>query len=165
MPVTLVPETGAGLPNANVFETRAQLTTRLEAMPFADKWGDVVDLVQDQCNVEACAWITRLGWDGIKTTEALALAFPRAWMSTPDGYAIASNLIPEFIKDGAARLAFWLSQQTQSPYESNGLAPGTELALPGGLRLTPDSGVRVPPDVAAIFAPYRKDRGSVVVWG
>jgi len=164
VPLTLVPETGAGLPNANAFQSRTQLTARLEAMPFADAWASVDVLRQDQCNAEAASWLSRLGWEGVATTEAQALAWPRAWMQTPDGYAIASNTLPAFLLDAHARLAYWLSQQDASPYESNGLQPGTELALPGGMRLTPDSGVKLPADVLAIVRPYLRAPG-VVVWG
>lgn len=164
MPLTLIPETGAGLSNANTLASRAQVTTALEASPFADAWAGVAPTKQDQCIVEASAWISRLGWEGMRTTEAQALAWPRAWMTTPDGYAIASNLVPAFVIDGVARLALWLSQQGSSPYASTGLQPGTELALPGGLRLTPDSGLALPADVLAIFAPYLTASGAVV-WG
>lgn len=164
MPLTLIPETGAGLPNANAFGSRVQITTALEASPFADAWAGVDLAKQDQCIAEASAWLSRLAWDGVRTTEAQGLAWPRAWMQTPDGYALASNLIPPFLLDATARLSFWLSQQGASPYESNGLQPGTELALPGGVRLTPDSGVKLPADVLAIVRPYLRASG-VVVWG
>jgi len=164
MPLTLIPETGACLANANAFGSRAQITTVLEASPFADAWAGVDPTKQDQCIAEASAWLSRLSWDGIRTTETQALAWPRAWMQTPDSYAIASNLVPTFLLDATARLAFWLSQQDASPYEANGLQPGTELALPGGLRLTPESGVVLPSDIMGLVRPYLRASG-VVVWG
>lgn len=164
MPFTLIPETGAGLPNANALASRAQVTTQLEALPFADAWPDVDVARQDQCIAEASHWLSRLPWDGQRATEAQALAWPRAYMQTPDGYAIASNLIPLWLVDATARLAYWLSQQPATPYASNGLQPGTELSLPGGLRLTPDSGIRLPVDVEGICTPYLR-QGGVVVWG
>jgi hypothetical protein len=162
MPITLVVETGAGLENANTFQSRAQLTARLEASPFADAWATVDVIKQDQCNAEAAAWMTRLGWEGIATTELQALAWPRAWMETVEGYPIASNVIPTFVLDAHTRLAYWLAQQASTPFADNGLAPGTELQLPGGLRLTPSSGVSLPPDVRAILGPYLRG-GNVVV--
>ncbi len=163
MPLTLTPETGAGLPNANTFVTRAQAAALLEASPFADAWAGVDVTRQDQCLVEASAWLTRLAWQGMRTYETQALAWPRAWMVTPDGYAITSNTVPTFVADATVRLALWLSQQGD-PYASNGLQPGTELQLPGGIRLTPDSGLKLPVDVAGIIRPYLH-AGGVVVWG
>jgi len=163
MPLTLILETGAGLPNANALASRAQVTAALEALPFAGAWADVDPITQDQCIAEASAWLTRLDWEGRRTYDAQALAWPRAWMTTPDGYAIASNLVPAFVVDAVSRLAFWLSQQG-NPHESNGLQPGTELQLPGGLRLTPDSGVKLPVDVLAVLRPYLRASGAVV-WG
>jgi len=67
------------------------------------------------------------------------------------------------VADATVRLALWLSQQGD-PYASNGLQPGTELQLPGGIRLTPDSGLKLPVDVAGIIRPYLH-AGGVVVWG
>ena len=164
MPLALILETGAGLATANTFATREQATAVLEASPFADAWTDVDPTRQDQCLVEASAWLSRLAWDGVRTTEAQALAWPRAWMQTPDGYAISANVVPTFVRDATARLAYWLSQQGASPYESNGLAPGTELTLPGGMRLTPDSAVSLPVDIFGLVRPYLRASG-VVVWG
>jgi hypothetical protein len=97
------------------------------------------------------------GW-----TRTQALAFPRAWMYRPDGYAIASNLIAPWLIDATARLAFWLSQQ-ENPYVSNGLQPGTELQLPGGLRLTPGSSSQLPIDVRQLIRPYLSGGGSSLV--
>jgi hypothetical protein len=131
-------------------------------MPFADAWGDVDELAQDQYNIEACAIITRMAWDGIATFSHQSLAFPRAWLCRPDGYAIASNLIPEWLKDGAARLAFWLSQQDGSPYNGNGLEPRTELTLASGMRLTPASRPSIPSDVRDLFRPYVRSGRTTV---
>jgi hypothetical protein len=83
-------------------------------------------------------------------------------MYRPDGYAIASNLIAPWLIDATARLAFWLSQQ-ENPYVSNGLQPGTELQLPGGLRLTPGSSSQLPIDVRQLIRPYLSGGGSSLV--
>ncbi len=163
MPLTLIPETGAGLANANAFASRAQVTTALESSPYAGAWAGVDPTQQDQCIAEASAWLSRLTWQGQRTIETQALAWPRAWMVTPDGYAVASNLVPVFVVEATARLAFWLSQQ-ENPYLSNGLQPGTELQLPGGLRLTPEAGTTLPLDVLQLIRPYLTSSG-VVVWG
>lgn len=163
MPVTLIPETGAGLANANAFASLTTITERLEASPYAGAWAGVDSTTQEQCIVEASAWLSRLTWTGRRTIDGQALAWPRAWMETPDGYAIASNLVPVFVIDATARLALWLSQQSD-PYASNGLQPGTELQLPGGLRLTPESSTTLPVDVLQLVRPYLEATG-MVVWG
>lgn len=163
MPLTLIPETGAGMANANTFASRTTVTERLEASPYAGAWAGVDTTTQDQCIAEASAWLSRLTWEGQRTIETQALAWPRAWMTTPDGYAIASNLVPAFVIEATARLAFWLSQQ-ENPYVSNGLQPGTELQLPGGLRLTPESSTTLPVDVLQLIRPYLTSSG-VVLWG
>lgn len=153
MPLTLVVETGAGLANANAFASRATVTERLEASPYAEAWAGVDVVKQDQCIAEGTRWLASLPWDGVPTTQAQALPFPRAWLYRPDGYAIASNLIPAWLIDATARMAFWLSQQ-ENPFVGNGLQAGTELSLPGGLRLTPASTSRLPVDVLQLIRPY-----------
>jgi hypothetical protein len=162
MPLTLVVETGAGLANANAFASRVTVGERLEASPYAEAWAGVDAAKQDQCIAEATRWLSSLSWDGVPTTRTQALAFPRAWMYRPDGYAIASNLIAPWLIDATARLAFWLSQQ-ENPYVSNGLQPGTELQLPGGLRLTPGSSSQLPIDVRQLIRPYLSGGGSSLV--
>jgi hypothetical protein len=162
VPITLVLEDGAGRANANTFVLPAEATALLEASPFASAWSVVATALQEQCLVEMTAWLSRAPWDGLATTETQALAWPRAWMTTRDGYAIASNLIPLWLKQATARGALWLSQQASTPYADTGLEPGTELQLPGGLRLTPSSGVSMPPDVRALIAPYLRPSSTVV---
>lgn len=161
MALTLVVEDGTGKADANAFASQATVTAALEASPFTAAWASVAN--KDACIAEASAWLSRLMWDGVATTATQALAWPRAWMASPDGYAIASNVVPAFVVEATARLAFHLSQQGTTPFADTGLAPGTELELPGGLRLTPASGApAMPPDVRALVAPYVRGGGALV---
>lgn len=162
MPLTLVIEDGSGRATANTFLSRDDATALLEAVPFTSAWLSVTIGMQDQCLVEASAWLSRAPWDGKATFDTQALAWPRAWMETRDGYAIASNAMPLWLRQATARLAFWLSQQTRTPFSDNGLAPGTELTLPGGLRLTPSSTTTLPPDVRGLIADSLRRSGGVV---
>ncbi len=161
MALTLVVEDGTGLANANTFANQATALAILEATPFASAWTGVASGTKDQCLAEASAWLSRQMWDGVATTETQALAFPRTWLQTPDGYTIASDTVPTFVLQATARLAFWLSQQAASPFADTGLAPGTELELPGGLRLTPSSSTSMPPDIRAYIAPYVRGRSAL----
>lgn len=161
MALTLVVEDGTGKANANTFADQATALALLEAHPFAATWTGVATGVKDQCLAEASAWLSRLDWLGVPTTATQALAWPRAWVQRTDGYAIASNVVPTFVVQATARLAFWLSQQTASPYADTGLAPGTELELPGGLRLTPSSNTPLPPDIRALLSGYVRARGAL----
>jgi hypothetical protein len=162
MAITLVVEDGTGKADANAFASRAAVTARLALTPFAAAWGDVAVERQDQCIAEATAWISHLSWIGVATTATQALAWPRAWMQTPDGYAIASNSIPLWLVDATARLAFWLSQQATTPFADSGLQPGTRLTLPGGLSFTIAGGIAMPPDVRDRLRPYVRSSRSLV---
>lgn len=161
MPLALVVEDGTGKPNANAFASVGTVTTKLEAVPFTDAWASVE--TPEVFVAEASAWLSRLAWDGTPTTSAQALAWPRTGTQRPDGTLIGSNVVPPFVVEATARLAFWLSQQTSTPYTTTGLVPGTELALPGGLRLTPQaSNAVLPPDVRQLLAPYVRGGASLV---
>lgn len=163
MALTLVVETGAGLANANTFVSLATATTLLEASPFGAAWAlELDDARKNQCLAEATAWLSQLPWHGIATTATQALAFPRAWLETPDGYAVASNLVPTWLQQATARLALFLLEQDVTPFSDSGLAPGTEIALPSGLRLTPSSGATMPPDVRALVGLFIHTRRSLV---
>lgn len=162
MPITLVVEDGTGKADANAFALRATVTARLALTPFADAWTTVDGDRQDQCIVEATAWISGLAWHGVPTTETQALAWPRALMQRPDGYAIASNSIPAWLVDATARLAFWLSQQATTPFADSGLQPGTRLSLPGGLSFTIAGGITMPPDVRDRLRPYVRSSRHLV---
>ena len=161
MALTLVVEDGTGKADANAFVSSATATTLLEAHPFASAWTSVAN--KDQCIAEATATLSQQPWLGIATSDTQALAWPRAYMQTPDGYAIASNVIPLFLQQACARLAFALSQLSSTPYEDTGLMPGTELELPGGLRLTPsaNAATTLPPDVRALLNGYVRGRGAL----
>ncbi len=165
MAITLIVEDGTGKSTANTYQNVAAVTARLALTPWASAWttaAATTDL-QEQLCIEATAMIDRLLWDGAKANDAQALAWPRAWMATPDGYAIASTSLPAWLLDGHARLCNWLAGKTSTPFASNGLQPGTELELPGGMRLTPASNPNaLPPDVAQLFGPYIRGRGSLV---
>lgn len=165
MPLTLVVEDGMGKSNATTFQSTADVTARLAAVPFTTAWTDAALIAdkQDQCNLEATAILCRLAWDGVPTYQAQALAWPRAWMATPDGYAIASNLMPAFLLDAHARLCAWLAAQDATPYSDTGLQPGTEIELGSGLRFTPQAGAAaLPPDIRALLAPYTRGRHTLV---
>jgi hypothetical protein len=165
VPLTLVVEDGTGKSNANTFQSVADVTARLAAVPFATAWALAASVTdkQEQCAIEATALLGRLPWDGVRTFLTQSLAFPRALLSTPDGYAIASNAMPAWLLDAHARICNTLAGLEATPYEDSGLAPGTELELPGGLRLTPSSAAAgMTPDVREILRPYVRSRGTLV---
>jgi hypothetical protein len=160
MPLTLVVEDGTGRADANTFLSRADATARMAAIPWAAAWATLDGEEQDQRLVEASAWLSRLRWHGQRATPTQALAWPRAWMTTPDGDAISATTVPAVVLDATVRLALALASQTDSPYSATGLEPGTELAV-GPVRLTPAAGAALPADVAALVGPYTASRATL----
>lgn len=164
MPISVIVEDGTSKANANTYQTSASITTRLTLVPWSSAWSDAAAITdrQDQINLEAAAMIDRLLFDGVRTTDTQSMQFPRAHLRSPDGYALASNLIPTWMLNAHARLAAWLAAQIAvgastavSPFSDTGLAPGTELELPGGLRLTPaNKPITMPVEVRDLLGPY-----------
>lgn len=165
MPVTVTPEDGTGLANANAFASVADVTTRLASYLYGAAWSATVDAdKQARCVIEASAQLSRLDWSGQRTHETQALAFPRTDVTDPDGYTVPSNALPAWLLDAHARQALYLYTLAATPYTDVGLAPGTELRV-GPIALTPDTVVgTLSPDVRSIIAPYlRASRGVRMV--
>lgn len=169
MALTLVVENGTGLANATTYNSVAGVTARLAAVPRATAWANAALTAdrQEQIAMEATAVIDRLPWDGIRTYQTQALAWPRAWMQTPDGYAIASNLMPAWLLDGHARLCEQLASELATldanPQADTGLAPNTEIELASGLRFTPAARTGpLTPEIRDLFRPYLRGRGTLV---
>lgn len=160
MPLTIVPEDGSGLTNANAFQATSAVTTILEGHPFASAW-TAAAATQDAINVEATSILCNLYWDGVAASEAQALAFPRCGLVTRDGYTVADDVVPTFVLQAHARTCLYLAQQAADPFSDTGLAQGSEIVV-GPIRLTPASSTTLPPAVRALVAPYVRSSSSMV---
>ena len=79
--------------------------------------------IQDQALVTATKMLDRQEWVGSKTDPAQDLDWPRTGISDPEGVAVASDAIPQFILDATCELALALIQdaavQTNSDTSTN----------------------------------------------
>lgn len=154
MTLVLVVESGTGLANANAFASLATVTAAIAALPFAGTtWEDKTVAERNAIVAEATAILSRQSWQGSAVTGTQALAFPRAGLTTRDGWVLDQDIVPAFVVDALARVSLWLASQSASPYETTGLQPGTELEV-GPIRLTPAGGGTMPLDIRLLLAPY-----------
>lgn len=122
MPVTIVATPGAS--NANSFLTEAEATAYFNArLPLVPPWEDADDptaaLVMATRVLSAFAqpyrylmqgdppyyYRIRRQWTGAPATTTQRLPWPRTGMFDANGNAIASNVIPEALKEATAELA------------------------------------------------------------
>ena len=123
MAVTIVATPGAS--NANSFLTEAEATVYFNArLPLAPPWEDADDptaaLAMATRILSALAqplkylipadkppyyYRTRRQWTGAPATTTQSLPWPRTGMYDANGNAIASNVVPQALKDATAELA------------------------------------------------------------
>lgn len=159
MPVALVVEDGSGVVSANTYVSLADASAFAETLLFIDAWDELEPDARTVRLLEAARWLDRFAWQGAPSTTTQAMAWPREQVRDRDQRPIARDTIPPFLIEAQVRLAVWLSTQTASPYEGNGLQPQTELSV-GPLRLTPSAGASLPGDILALLAPALVSAGG-----
>ena len=99
----------AGSTTANSFVTLAEAETYMEARLNASVWDAATDDTKNRALVESRREIDAMVWQGERTTEAQALAWPREWVwnpDNPDGDYYDEDVIPTRVKNATMELAF-----------------------------------------------------------
>lgn len=120
MPVTLIAT--AGDANANSYATLAEATAYHDTHLYGSTWTDADP--DDQAR--ALIWATRIldaevDWVGAKYTAAQALRWPRSSVLDRDGYTVAVDAIPTFLKQATAELARWLLTEDRTAERGFGI--------------------------------------------
>jgi hypothetical protein len=166
MALTLVATVGAS--NANSYATVADGNAYHESHLYAAVW----NAATDERKAQGLAWATRvldthIEWDGYKATSTQALRWPRSGMEDADGECVASNVVPEVLKQATAELARHLL--TSDPdAQAASLAAGAIKALKVGpiaieyAEGASSESVLIPDVVLAMLSPFGAWRGSTV---
>ena len=115
MAFELIPETGAGVTNANSYCSRAFADSYHEARLHAEKWQEADELTKDK----ALAMATRLlddhvEWRGVPVLTREYPAWPRDGMADRGGAAIVSTTLPTCVQEATAELARRLLEQDRA---------------------------------------------------
>ena len=99
--------------NANGYVTVAEADAFMSYHPQAAAIWDALD---PDVKIQGIVTATRaldemVFWDGFKQTIAQALRWPRAGVTDRDGYMVAVDVIPTFLKNATAELARYLIAQ------------------------------------------------------
>jgi hypothetical protein len=139
MPLTLV-ET-AGSASANCYCTLAEAEAYVATLVWSTDWTGKTDEQKKAAIINAARMMSTIIWNGIRTNETQAMAWPRAsgsnaptfagltvatqgYLYDRDGYEVPSNTIPVVIKNANAEFALRLLGEDRAA-DSGGLAPET----------------------------------------
>ena len=106
MAVTIVATVGSA--SANSYATLAEAETYCEARLNVTLWDAATDDNKNRALVEATRELDVLGWDGYRTDDVQALAWPREWVVNPDDPNLDyydNDEIPQRVKDSTCELA------------------------------------------------------------
>jgi len=159
----LVVETGAGLSTANAYCTVDEADLYHEKHLYASDWTSATD---DNKEI-ALMWATRLldenvRWNGRVMSDDQALAWPRSQVYTIEGYSVASNTVPQFLKNATAEFARNLISEDRTLETNRDLMGFKELKV-GDLQLTVDTykgKPLIPPSVWSIIRSYGSKAGK-----
>jgi hypothetical protein len=115
----------------------------------------------------ALMWATRLldesvRWNGRAIADTQTLAWPRSYVYTIEGVALASDATPQFLKDATAEFARCLIAENRTLETNRDLIGFKELKV-GDLELKVDSfkgKPLIPPSVWSIVRPYGSKTGK-----
>lgn len=106
MALTLVVETGEGLPNSNSYCSVVYADTYMDGSLYAATWIAATTQNKEKALVSATRMLdSRIRWKGRKTRRENALEWPRYCSFDRNGYWIPSDEIPDWLLAATAELA------------------------------------------------------------
>ncbi len=107
--MTLIIETGAGVSGANSYISTADAQAYLDSREIVNADGmDVTPNLTDGLMLRAMDALTGIRWDGFKAAAANPLPWPRSHAFDCERVLIASDVIPDQIKEAQIWLAFYI---------------------------------------------------------
>lgn len=171
MPITLTPEDGTGLADANCYISLADAELYFAAALYPGDWLPGLD---DERKKAALITATRtleasMLWQGRHATETQALEWPRARIARPErGPCVfwPNNAMPQPVKDACCEMAkLLLASDRSAPSETEGLK---KIGLgSGAVDIEFDTARGKAPvvtdEIAEILAPFGRRKGGMMV--
>lgn len=104
----LIVEDGSGKTDANSYADLTELSAYLTARGMASFTGLASDSAREAATLRAMRWLEnhyRQRWQGRRSNQRQALAWPRYNVQDQDGFVIESDEIPQVLKDALAEAA------------------------------------------------------------
>lgn len=166
MAITLIETAGAASANTYITLTDAD-TYFADYRLHVSTWASAATANRNT----ALAWATRLldemcNWFGSKASTEQALAWPRAFVYTPDGDRIEDTEIPQWLKFATAEMAYFLLSEDRT-LEAGRDSVGIKAMQVGPIEIDFDSAYSrtksvMPPSVWSMVRSYcvRRGRGG-----
>lgn len=148
--------------SANSFATVAEADLYHLTRGNNAEWSGA-DSVKETALIQATKMLNRQTWTGQKQTSTQALKFPRFSLYDDDGYLIASSVIPNFLIEATAELA-WLLLISDPTRESG--TKGFKSIGVGPISLSVEKSDRTNPIPSAVYAmikPWLRSGGMLQV--
>ena len=108
MAASITVEDGSGLTTSNSYATEAEADTYHEEITYGSDWDDCSD--KPAALIQATRLLDEhVDWSGTKNTKEQALRWPRSYVYDRDGYQVANDTIPQWLKNATSELARNLS--------------------------------------------------------
>lgn len=137
--MTLTIVATAGDASANAYCTLAEAEAYVATLVWAEDWAGKTDEQKKAAIINGARLLDTLRWRGVRSSQAQAMAWPRCAGNTPvrfdgltvaaegylldrDGYEVASDTIPNQVKNANAEFALRLLGEDRSA-DAGGLAP------------------------------------------
>jgi hypothetical protein len=106
-PMTLIVEDGTGLTNANTYVSEAEADAYFEIIPaYSAIWAGYSSAEKENfLRMATRALDARTDWEGSKQVDASALRWPRKRVRDRDGLIVATDVVPQAVKDATCELA------------------------------------------------------------
>jgi hypothetical protein len=110
--LTLVPEDGTGLANANSYLTLIQADDYFSSHPYyADPWNDLGNLDKNNVLAAATSQLDALfRWRGAVAVATQALGWPRVGAYDDEGRLVSSTIVPRAVRNATCELAIFISR-------------------------------------------------------
>ena len=101
--------------NANSYTSLATASTYFSERLNSTVWTAATSALQETALIHATRtldfWVD---WEGYRSTEEQNLRWPRYDVQDLDGYTFDSDIIPDFLQDATAELAYYLLQEDRT---------------------------------------------------
>lgn len=152
--------TTSGSASADSYATQAEATSMLAIRTTGTTWTALASDAKDNYLRWAAVVLDTMDWRGSRTAEDQALAWPREGVTDRDGYTIAEDAIPTWLKRAQAEMAY----QLISTDWTQGLGTSTARRVKvGSLEVEGKTHKPVPSSVLALIRPYLRSIPGVIV--
>jgi hypothetical protein len=130
MSFTVTVEDGTGVSGANCYASVADANTFFDGQIYKDAWISASASAKGQALAMATSTLdTVVTWDGTKADRTNAREWPRNGVTDKNGFSVANNIIPVFLKEATYLTAMALLEDNRR--EEYGDAGIDELTIEG----------------------------------